>query len=51
MTTKDTLMIRDINGRIYRSNNGNNNEPKSWLLIIFMIVFIIFEYIKYTFFR
>ena len=53
MATGNTLMVRDMLGRTYFSNNNNNGglEPKQWWIIAFLIGFIIFEYIKWTFFR
>lgn len=53
MATGNTLMVRDMLGRTYFSNNNNGGgfEPKPWWIIVFLIGFIIFEYIKWTFFR
>mgnify|MGYP003310701692 CR=1 FL=1 len=51
MSTGNTLMIRDMLGRTYLSNNGSGLDPKPWWIIAFIIGFIIFEYIKWTFFR
>ena len=51
MSTGNTLMVRDMLGRTYLSNNGGGLEPKPWWIIAFIIVFIIFESIKWTFFR
>jgi hypothetical protein len=52
MSTGNTLMVRDMLGRTYFSNNnGGGLEPKPWWIIVLMICFIIFEYIKQTFFR
>jgi len=51
MATGNTLMVRDMIGRTYHSNNGGGIEPKPWWIIVFLIIFIIFEYIKWTFFR
>ena len=53
MATGNTLMIRDMLGRTYFSNNNNSGglEPKPWWIIVFIIGFIIFEYIKWKFFR
>ena len=52
MATGNTLMVRDMLGRTYFSNNnGGGIEPKPWWIIVFIFSFIIFEYIKLTFFR
>ena len=49
MSTGNTLMVRDMLGKTYSSGGGI--EPKPWWIIIFLIGFAIFEYIKWTFFR
>lgn len=51
MSTGNTLMVRDMLGRTYSSGGGDGIEPKPWWIIVFLIAFIIFEYIKWTFFR
>jgi hypothetical protein len=52
MATGNTLMVHDMLGRTYFSNNnGGGLEPKPWWIIAFLFGFIIFEYIKWTFFR
>ena len=52
MATGNNLMVRDFSGRTYFSNNGGGIQPpKAWWIIIFVIAFMIFEYIKWTFFR
>jgi len=52
MATGNTLMIHDMLGRTYFSNNnGGGLEPKPWWIIAFLFGFIIFEYIKWTFFK
>ena len=52
MSTGNTLMVRDMLGRTYSSGEGSGNfDPQPWWIIVFLIGFIIFEYIKWTFFR
>ena len=33
------------------SSNGGGLEPKPWWLIVFIVGFIVFEIIKWSFFR
>ena len=51
MTSGNTLMVRDMSGRTYFSDNDNGFNPKPWWIIVLMIGFIIFEYIRWIFFR
>ena len=51
MSTGNTLMVRDMSGRTYLSNNGGGFEPKPWWIIAFIIGFIIFKLIKYNAWR
>ena len=50
MKTNNTLMVRDMNGNIYPSNNGDMN-PKTFWVIMFLILFLIFEYINFKYLR
>lgn len=45
MSTGNTLMVRDIFGRSYMTDNGGL-DPNLWWLIVFIIGFVIFEIIK-----
>jgi hypothetical protein len=49
MTSENNLMVRDMSGRTYFSDNDNGFDPKPWWIIIFLIVFTIFEYIRIFF--
>ena len=52
MATGNTLMVRDMLGKTYFSNNnGGGLKPKPWWIIAFIIGFIIFELIKYNAWR
>lgn len=52
MATGNTLMVRDMLGRTYMSDSGGGGlEPKPWWILAFIIGFIVFEFIKWTFFR
>ena len=50
MSTGNTLMVRDIQGRTYFSNNDNNGNPKPWWIVI-IFIFIILEILNWIFFR
>lgn len=50
MSTGNTLMVGNMIGSSFSSNNGEL-EPKPWWILAFMIGFIVFELIKWTFFR
>jgi len=51
MSTRNTLMVRDMLGRTYSSGGGGGIEPQSWWIIVFIIIFIVFEFIKWKYFR
>ncbi len=50
MSTGNALMVRDMLNRAYMTDNGGL-KPKPWWLIVFIVGFIIFEIIKWNFFR
>lgn len=52
MGTGNTLMVRDIQGRTYFSNNDNNGlNPKPWWILVIIFIFIILEILNWIFFR
>jgi hypothetical protein len=51
MSTGNTLMVGNMIGSSWSSNDNGGLEPKPWWILAFMIAFVVFEFIKWTFFR